>query len=117
MFVPLFVTVRSLGKDTISFYELMTAPATKILDRWFESEPLKATLATDAVIGAMISPESPGSGYVLLHHVMGEIEGVKGAWGYVEGGMGGVSQAIANCAMDNGASVFTDKVIIWAQRP
>ena len=48
--------------------------------------------------------------YVLLHHVMGEIEGVKGAWGYVEGGMGSVSAAIANCATDHGASIFTDKV-------
>ena len=50
--------------------------------------------------------------YVLLHHVMGEIEGVKGAWGYVEGGMGSVSRAIANCASDHGASIFTDKVNI-----
>ena len=26
----------------------------QILDKWFESEPLKATLATDSCIGAMI---------------------------------------------------------------
>ena len=44
---------------------------------------------------------------------MGEIEGVKGAWGYVEGGMGSVSAAIANCASDHGASIFTDKVSYW----
>ena len=48
--------------------------------------------------------------YVLLHHVMGELEGVKGAWGYVEGGMGSVSAAIARCAQDHGAHVFCDKV-------
>ncbi|XP_053407080.1 pyridine nucleotide-disulfide oxidoreductase domain-containing protein 2-like isoform X2 [Mercenaria mercenaria] len=107
----LFSCMRKLGKDSKDFYDLMTAPAIKVLDKWFESEPLKATLATDAVIGAMISPETPGSGYVLLHHVMGEIEGVKGAWGYVEGGMGSVSQAIANCAMDHGASIFTSKPV------
>ena len=41
---------------------------------------------------------------------MGELEGVKGAWGYVEGGMGSVSQAIANCAQDHGAEIFCDKV-------
>lgn len=103
--------VRSLGKDTEAFMELMTAPTTKILDKWFESEPLKATLATDSVIGAMNSPKTPGSGYVLLHHVMGELEGIKGAWGYVEGGMGSVSQSIANCAQDHGASVFTNKTV------
>lgn len=52
-----------------------------------ESEPLLSTLATDAIIGASLSPACPGSGYVLLHHVMGESEGVKGAWAYVEGGI------------------------------
>ncbi|EMP36454.1 Pyridine nucleotide-disulfide oxidoreductase domain-containing protein 2 [Chelonia mydas] len=83
----------------------------QILDLWFESEPLKATLATDAVIGAMASPHTPGSGYVLLHHVMGELEGRKGAWGYVAGGMGGVSQAIASAAAAHGADIFTEKPV------
>uniref|UniRef100_W5MRC5 Pyridine nucleotide-disulfide oxidoreductase domain-containing protein 2 n=1 Tax=Lepisosteus oculatus TaxID=7918 RepID=W5MRC5_LEPOC len=100
-----------LGKNIPEFYELLTAPITKILDRWFESEPLKATLATDAVIGAMHSPRAPGSGYVLLHHVMGEVEGKKGAWGYVEGGMGGVSQAIASAARAHGAAIFTEQTV------
>ncbi|XP_012936360.1 pyridine nucleotide-disulfide oxidoreductase domain-containing protein 2 [Aplysia californica] len=109
----LLSSVRSLGKDVPAFYELMTAPAQKILDRWFESEPLKATLATDSVIGAMASPQHPGSGYVLLHHVMGELDGMKGAWAYVEGGMGGVSKAIANCAQDHGASIFCDKPVSY----
>ncbi|KAK6185595.1 hypothetical protein SNE40_007795 [Patella caerulea] len=98
-------------KDIPDLYELLMAPAQKVLDKWFESEPLKATLATDSVIGAMLSPYSPGSGYVLLHHVMGELEGVKGAWGYVEGGMGGVSNAIANCAKDHGTTILTDKTV------
>ncbi|XP_046333221.2 pyridine nucleotide-disulfide oxidoreductase domain-containing protein 2-like isoform X1 [Haliotis rufescens] len=109
--IALLGAVKSLGPELTDFYEFMTAPAQKILDRWFESEPLKATLATDSVIGAMLTPDSPGSGYVLLHHVMGELEGIKGAWGYVEGGMGGVSQAIANCATDHGASIFCDRSV------
>lgn len=58
----LLKSLRTLGTDSDAFYEFMTAPTTKILNKWFESEPLKATLATDAVIGAMMSPESPGSG-------------------------------------------------------
>lgn len=106
--LTLLKSLKGLGKETDAFYELMTAPTTKILDKWFESEPLKATLATDSVIGAMISPKTPGSGYVLLHHVMGELDGVKGAWGIVKGGMGAVSQSIANCAVDRGASIFTE---------
>ncbi|KAK4821610.1 hypothetical protein QYF61_026044 [Mycteria americana] len=83
----------------------------QILDQWFESEPLKATLATDAVIGAMASPHTPGSGYVLLHHVMGELEGRRGAWGYVAGGMGALSQAIARAAAAWGAHIFAEKAV------
>ncbi|XP_076461976.1 pyridine nucleotide-disulfide oxidoreductase domain-containing protein 2-like [Babylonia areolata] len=104
-------TASKLGKDLPAFYELMTAPGQKVLNKWFESEPLRATLATDSVIGAMTSPMIPGSAYVLLHHVMGELEGVKGAWGYVEGGMGRVSEAIAACARDHGAEIFCDKPV------
>jgi len=61
------------------------------LDRFFESEILKTTLATDAVIGSLLSAKSHGSAYVLLHHIMGEINGQKGSWAYVEGGMGGIT--------------------------
>lgn len=107
-FTPLLKAASVLGKDFPQFYELMTAPTTKILDRWLESEPLKATLATDSVIGAMISPSTPGSGYVLLHHVMAQVAGVRGAWGYPEGGMGGVTQAMARAATEAGADIFTN---------
>ena len=71
-------------KHTLILFKF-SAPMSKVLNKWFESEPLKACLATDAVIGAMLSPDTPGSGYVLLHHVMGGVEGHKGAWAYVEG--------------------------------
>ena len=71
----------------------------------------KATLATDALIGAMMGPaETVGSGYVLLHHVMGSIEGHQGAWAYPQGGMGAVSNAMAKSAIARGASIFTDQV-------
>lgn len=93
------------------FYELYTAPASHILDRWFESEMLKTTLATDAVIGAMCSPSTPGSAYVLLHHVMGESAGKKGVWSYVEGGMGAVSDALASVAVKNGTEIVCNAVV------
>ncbi|XP_071770277.1 pyridine nucleotide-disulfide oxidoreductase domain-containing protein 2 [Centroberyx gerrardi] len=107
--MPIVRCGLKLGRNIPDFYEIITAPIMKILNRWFESEPLRATLATDAVIGAMTSPSNPGSGYVLLHHVMGELEKEKGAWGYVEGGMGGVSKAIASSARSYGADIFTEK--------
>lgn len=109
--LPLLKAGRELGGEAHLFYEMMTAPTTKILNKWFESEPLKATLATDACIGAMISPNTPGSGYVLLHHVMGELEGIRGAWGYPEGGMGAVSNAIAASAQASGAEIVVDSPV------
>ncbi len=85
--------------------EILTGAARTILDRWFESEQLKATLATDAVIGAMAAPSMPGTAYVLFHHVMGECDGARGVWGYVRGGMGGISQALAAAARGYGAEI------------
>lgn len=95
-------------QEIIPFYELFTAPAAHILNRWFESDVLKATLATDAVIGSIASPAQAGSAYVLLHHVMGSVDGVRGVWAYVEGGMGAVSGAIASAARSHGAELVTD---------
>ena len=91
---------QALGPAMSEAFEILTAPARQILDRWFESEALKATLATDAVIGAMASPSTPGTAYVLFHHVMGETNGKRGVWGYVQGGMGGITQSLASAARD-----------------
>lgn len=98
----------ALGRDFPAAYELMTAPASKILSRWFKGEALKTTLATDAIIGAFTSHSIPGSGYVLFHHVMGETNGQRGVWANVKGGMGSISNTIAACALDYGASICTD---------
>ncbi|KAM4636689.1 pyridine nucleotide-disulfide oxidoreductase domain-containing protein 2 [Discoglossus pictus] len=108
---PVLKAGVTLGSQLPKYYEVLTAPISKILDHWFESEPLKCTLATDAVIGAMACPATPGSGYVLLHHVMGELEGKKGSWGYVEGGMGMVSTSIARAAASYGAEIYTEKAV------
>ena len=94
-----------LGPDGPRALEMLTGAARPILDRWFESEELKATLATDAVIGAMASPAMPGTAYVLFHHVMGECNGARGVWGYVRGGMGSLSHAIAAAAQARGAEI------------
>ena len=90
---------------------LLLGPARPALSAWFESEPLRGTLATDAVIGAWAAPSSPGTGYVLVHHVMGETNGARGVWAYVEGGMGRLSEAIAAAARDAGAELRTDAAV------
>jgi phytoene dehydrogenase-like protein len=96
---------RRLGAAAAEAVEVLTGAARPILDRWFESEALKATLATDAIIGAMASPSMPGTAYVLFHHVMGETDGKRGVWGYVRGGMGGLTQALAAAARALGAEI------------
>ena len=96
---------KKLGTDGQKAIEILTGAANPILDRWFESEEVKATLATDAIIGAFATPSMPGTAYVLFHHVMGECDGVRGVWGYVRGGMGGLSNAIASAAKEKGAEI------------
>jgi phytoene dehydrogenase-like protein len=95
----------SLGGDLPEAIELLTGAARPILERWFKSEPLRATLATDAVIGSFGSISAPGSAYVLLHHVMGQAGGARGVWGYVQGGMGKLSEVIAQACLDMGVEI------------
>src|SRR3989442_5320356 len=90
--------VLKLGEGGPGAREVLPGAARPILDRWFESEQLKIALATDAIIGAMASASVPGTAYVLVHHLMGECNGVRGVWGYVRGGMGGISNALASAA-------------------
>ncbi len=90
----LYQAMGELGAELPGAIELLTGAARPILERWFEAEVLRATLATDAIIGAFASISSPGTAYVLLHHVMGTAGGARGVWGYVRGGMGGLADAL-----------------------
>ena len=88
--------------------DLFAISAGEYLDRFFESEPIKAVLGFDGIVGNFASPFTPGSAYVLLHHVFGEVNGVKGAWGHAIGGMGAITQAMAKSAMASGVQIRTD---------
>ena len=101
-------SAQKLGTDLSEALEVLTGAARPILDRWFESEQLKGTLATDAIIGAFASPSMPGTAYVLFHHVMGETNGKRGVWSYVKGGMGGLTQALAKAGKDMGVDIRTN---------
>jgi len=98
---------RWRGRDVAELVRLFTMSAADYLDEWFEDERVKGALATQAVIGAWCGPMSPGSAYVLMHHWIGEIDGHFGAWGWVKGGMGGVSEAMRGAAEEAGAEVRT----------
>ncbi|MDB5470122.1 MAG: FAD-dependent oxidoreductase [Caulobacter sp.] len=113
--LPELLKSASLGKmvsslDTTARRDLLalfSQSAGDWLDGWFESDPIKAVLGFDGIVGNFASPYTPGSAYVLLHHVFGEVNGKKGAWGHAIGGMGAISQAIASAAREKGVEIRT----------
>ena len=88
--------------------DLFVKSARTFLDSWFESEAVKAAFGFDAIVGNYASPDTPGSAYVLLHHVFGEVNGKKGAWGHAVGGMGAITQAMAKVARAAGVEISLD---------
>ena len=88
--------------------KLMTMSSADFLDEWFEFEPLKATMSASGIIGTFMGVKSPGSAYVMLHHYLGDIDGVFRAWGFQRGGTGAVSMAIARSAEHFGAEIMTE---------
>ena len=110
--------LRLLGKmrglsarDIVALVKIFTQSAAEFLDEWFESEQVKVTLATDGVIGANGGPRSPGTAYILLHHCMGGVAGHRGLWGFVRGGMGAVSEAIAASARAKAVEIRTGAAV------
>jgi len=86
-------------------FNLFRKSAGDMLDNWFDSDPIKAVLGFDAVVGNLASPYTPGSAYVLLHHVFGETNGKSGVWGHAIGGMGAIAQAMARAANEHGVRI------------
>ncbi|HEY5071979.1 MAG TPA: NAD(P)/FAD-dependent oxidoreductase [Caulobacteraceae bacterium] len=87
------------------------------LDGWFESDPIKAAFGFDGVVGAYASPYTPGTAYVLLHHVFGEVNGRKGAWGHAIGGMGAITAAMAAACVAQGVAIRTGEAVAQVLTP
>jgi phytoene dehydrogenase-like protein len=87
---------------------LLGRSAGDYLDGWFESDPIKAVYGFDGIVGNYASPYTPGSGYVLLHHLLGEVNGKRGAWGHAIGGMGAITQAMAKACAAEGVDIRID---------
>jgi phytoene dehydrogenase-like protein len=106
-FGKLFAVGKSLwnAEGLKTGLRLLRKSAGEILDGWFDSDPIKAVLGFDAVVGNLASPYTEGSAYVLLHHLLGEVNGKRGVWGHAIGGMGAVTQAIAKAACEHGVCI------------
>jgi phytoene dehydrogenase-like protein len=91
--------------------QLMTMSAADLLDQWFETDVLKATMSASGIIGTFLGVRSPGTAYVLLHHYMGEIDGAFRSWGFSRGGTGAISLAIAGAAREAGVEIRTEAAV------
>ncbi len=95
---------QSQRRDVV---DMFTKSAAQVLDGWFENDHIKAAFAFDSVVGNYAAPSTPGSAYVLLHHVFGQVNGVDGAWGHAIGGMGAITQAMRAEAESLGVEIRT----------
>ena len=96
-------------RDVTEIFRLMTMSVGDLLDDYFETDELKGAYASSGVVGVWAGPYTPGTAYNLLHHALGEVNGVQGAWGHVRGGMGAISEAIASSARAHGATIRTER--------
>lgn len=97
---------RKVGRKMYRIVDMLTMSAYDFLREWFEDERVMAVLAYYASIGTFAGPKSPGSAYVIMHHIMGEHEGA-GGWGFIKGGMGSITQALASSAREKGVDIVT----------
>jgi phytoene dehydrogenase-like protein len=104
--------LRGLSTENLrTLFDLFTKSAGDTLDDWFEGDLLKSLLGFDAIVGNYASPYTPGTGYVLLHHAFGEVNGKKRTWGHAIGGMGAITQAMAKAAASHGVEIETDAAV------
>ena len=102
---------RAAGLSRAEVHEVVrmfTMSVADLLDDYFEHDALKGSIASTGVVGVWAGPNTPGTAYNLLHHALGELNGIEGAWGHVIGGMGAISEAIAASARAAGAEIRTD---------
>jgi len=95
-------------KELYEYVRFFTMSASEFLDDYFENDMIRAAMASPGIIGTALGVQSPGSSYILLHHVMGDVDGSIGAWGLARGGMGAISKAIASAAQGFGAEIRTN---------
>jgi phytoene dehydrogenase-like protein len=95
-------------REIYEYIRFFTMSAAEFLEDYFEHDLVKASMATPGIIGTALGVESPGSAYILLHHVMGDVDGSIGAWGLARGGMGAISQAIASAFQAEGGTIRTE---------
>ncbi len=99
------------GETKHRFIQFFIGAPDTIIERWFESDKVKAQMASTCMPANYASLMQPGSSLAMLHHAVGEIDGEKGAWGLVKGGMGAITQAMAASAKEKGVEIVTNAAV------
>jgi hypothetical protein len=94
-------------RELYEYIRFFTMSAADFLEDYFENDLIKAAMASPGIIGTALGVYSPGSAYILLHHVMGDVDGNVGAWGLARGGMGAISHALAGAYKEHGGEIRT----------
>lgn len=109
------LTLKSARKLSVRerglLIDIMTMSAADFMARYFKDDAVQASFGYLAAIGSLISPYASGTAYILLDHVVGEVNGVRGMWGHAKGGMGAVSNAIAASGQAHGVSIETNAAV------
>ncbi len=95
-------------REIYEYVRFFTMSAAEFLEDYFENDLIKASMASPGIIGTALGVYSPGSAYILLHHVMGDVDGNIGAWGLARGGMGAISHALAGALQEHGGEIRTN---------
>jgi len=98
-------------RQMYEYVRFFTMSAAEFLDDYFENDLIKAAMASPGIIGTALGVHSPGSAYILLHHVMGDVDGSIGAWGLPRGGMGAISKAICSAMQQYGGELRTNATV------
>lgn len=109
---PLGRAMRRLSRfERGQLVKVLTMSSAAYVEEWFESKPLRATLAASGTIGLWGSPRTPGTAMVLMHFGLGEMGDEPGTWGFARGGMGALADALASSARSRGAQIRTSATV------
>ena len=114
-----FIGERALRLAETTAWALL-APASRILSEFFESWEAQSALVEDALVGELVSPNTPGTGLILAHHYLGVSTGKRGEWAYIEGGMGRLSEVLGEAVKAHGGDIVlgagVERVIVAGGR-
>jgi phytoene dehydrogenase-like protein len=99
------------NKELDLFHDFFESSTRDLMDQYFENDLIKGFLTFYGMVSVFAGPSTPGTSYVFGHHSSGDLDGEFGVWGFVRGGMGGFTQALADSARHHGVDIRTSATV------